>query len=148
MRARLRHYVPADTVPPRVWEIASRRTQHLLANAMHEDRSLKWLLAQAYINGLADVAELPTESEEGARTVVDNQHKQIKGYRDLSTEEIATMNEIKTKAEECGQLCARLKMMAQPSERPLDVGLVERGTNHLQEGFMLLVRSVAQPTTF
>jgi len=35
---------------------------------------------------------------------MDNQHRQIKGYRELSAEEIALMNEIKTKGAELGEL--------------------------------------------
>jgi len=79
---------------------------------------------------------------------MDNQHKHIKGYRDLSQDEIDLMNEIKVKAEECGELCARLKEMTRPNPTPLDGRWVAIGTTHLQEGFMALVRSVAQPTTF
>lgn len=36
--------------------------------------------------------------------MVDNQHKKIKGYRDLSEAEIALMNEAKELAEQCGEL--------------------------------------------
>jgi len=35
---------------------------------------------------------------------MDNQHKQIKGYRDLSQEEINLMNKIKALAERVGEL--------------------------------------------
>lgn len=84
---------------------------------------------------------------------MDNQHKQIKGYRDLSQEEIDLMNEIKKKAEECGGLCAMLTSLSvtpvdDAGKVKLDGRWVSIGTTHLQEGFMALVRSVAQPTTF
>lgn len=36
--------------------------------------------------------------------MVDNQHQKIKGYRDLSEEEIALMNDAKGKAEDIGKL--------------------------------------------
>lgn len=36
--------------------------------------------------------------------MVDNQHRQIKGYRDLTPEEIALMNDAKSKAEDIGKL--------------------------------------------
>jgi hypothetical protein len=35
---------------------------------------------------------------------MENQHRQIKGYRELSAEEIALMNEIKSKGAELGSL--------------------------------------------
>lgn len=88
--------------------------------------------------------------------MVDNQHQKISGYRDLSQEEIDLMNEIKAKASECGELCDKLKRCASQQNIPgdpqlprkLDGRWVAIGTTHLQEGFMSLVRSVAQPTTF
>lgn len=40
---------------------------------------------------------------------MDNQHKHIKGYRDLSPEEIALMNEIKALGEQMGALVAKLR---------------------------------------
>lgn len=72
-----------------------------------------------------------------------DQHKHIKGYRDLSPEEIALMNEIKAKASECGELVAKLR-----SAEGLDQRWVSIGCTDLQTGFMALVRGVAQPTTF
>lgn len=85
---------------------------------------------------------------------MDNQHKHIKGYRDLSQAEIDLMNEIKAKAEECGNLASKLRLLsmsAPPGETlafQLDGRWVSIGTTHLQEGFMALVRSVTRPTTF
>jgi hypothetical protein len=72
-----------------------------------------------------------------------DQHKHIKGYRDLSPEEISLMNEIKAKASECGELVAKLR-----AAEGLDQRWVSVGCTDLQTGFMALVRSVAQPTTF
>ena len=40
---------------------------------------------------------------------MDNQHRQIKGYRELNAEEIALMNEIKSKGAELGELVAKLR---------------------------------------
>jgi len=40
---------------------------------------------------------------------MDNQHRQIKGYRELSQEEIDLMNEIKQKGIELGTLVAKLQ---------------------------------------
>lgn len=72
-----------------------------------------------------------------------DQHKHIKGYRDLSAEEIALMNEIKAKGEELGALVKKLRET--PSADPRWVSI---GQTDLQTGVMALVRSVAQPTTF
>lgn len=74
---------------------------------------------------------------------MDNQHKLIKGYRDLSAEEIAAMNEAKELAAKVGELVERLGSSAQIESRWLEIAKTD-----LQKGFMSLVRSIAQPTTF
>lgn len=87
---------------------------------------------------------------------MDNQHQQIKGYRDLSKEEIDLMNEAKELAEKCGALVARLRAFpstptgATPTNThiTLDQRWVSIGATHLQEGFMAVIRGIAQPTTF
>lgn len=88
---------------------------------------------------------------------MDNQHQQIKGYRELSQEEIDLMNEIKQKAEECGNLVEKLRSK-KPTEGlatadgidplALDQRWVSIGATDLQTGFMALVRSVAKPESF
>lgn len=75
---------------------------------------------------------------------MDNQHKLIKGYRDLSPDEIEAMNEIKKKAEEVGALIAKLRNLGSA----VDQRWVSIAQTELQQGFMAAVRSVAQPTTF
>ena len=75
--------------------------------------------------------------------MVDNQHKKISGYRDLSQEEIDLMNEIKAEGERLGELYEKLKTMP-----GLDPRWVAEGRTDLQKGIMVWVRSVAQPTTF
>lgn len=76
--------------------------------------------------------------------MVDNQHKQIKGYRDLSAAEIADMNEAKGLAETVGDLCKKFAM-----ERPnVDKRWLAIAQTDLQKGFMALVRSIARPDTF
>lgn len=77
---------------------------------------------------------------------MENQHQHIKGYRDLTAEEIALMNEIKTKAEEVGELCA--KLVGKDGGSAPDQRWVSIGRTDLQKGFMALVRSIAKPTTF
>ena len=74
--------------------------------------------------------------------MVDNQHKKITGYRDLTEEEIALMNEGKALAEKCGEYIEKL-MAADTDKRWIAVG-----KTHLQQGFMAAIRGVAQPTTF
>jgi len=72
-----------------------------------------------------------------------DQHEKIKGYRDLSQEEIDLMNEGKALAEQCGAFIE--KLMATESTDKRNVNL---GKTNLQQGFMWAIRGVAQPTTF
>lgn len=74
---------------------------------------------------------------------MDNQHRHIKGYRDLSAEEIALMNEVKAKAEEVGALVEKVAGTA-----GVDGRWVATGKTDLQKGFMSIVRGIAQPGTF
>ncbi len=74
---------------------------------------------------------------------MDNQHKHIKGYRDLSAEEIALMNEGKALSEQVGAFIEKLR--ATPG---LDQRWVAVGATDLQKGFMSAIRGIAQPTTF
>ena len=74
---------------------------------------------------------------------MENQHKLIKGYRELSQEEIDLMNEVKAKGVELGALVEKLR-----SVDTLDQRWVSIGATDLQTGLMALVRSVAQPTSF
>ena len=72
-----------------------------------------------------------------------DQHTQIKGYRDLSQEEIDLMNKAKALAEQVGELVAELKQ-----KEGLDQRWIATGATDLQKGFMSIIRGVAQPTTF
>ena len=74
---------------------------------------------------------------------MDNQHKKIKGYRDLSQAEIDLMNEIKAKGVELGDLVEKLR-----ATDGLDQRWVSIGATDLQTGLMALTRGVAQPTSF
>jgi hypothetical protein len=101
---------------------------------------------------------------------MDNQHKKIAGYRDLSQHEIDLMNAIKAKGEELDALLnqARTHLEIQRSEA-IKAGSVQPGDinselqridraqpvrwlsiarTDLQTGIMAAVRAVAQPTTF
>ena len=74
---------------------------------------------------------------------MDNQHRQIKGYRELSQGEIDLMNEIKAKGVELGALVMKLR-----TTEGLDQRWISIGTTDLQTGLMALTRGVAQPSTF
>lgn len=74
---------------------------------------------------------------------MDNQHRKIKGYRELTQAEIDLMNEIKTKGAELGDLVAKLR-----ANEDLDQRWVSIGATDLQTGLMALTRSVAQPGFF
>ncbi len=74
---------------------------------------------------------------------MDNQHKHIQGYRDLSQAEIDAMNAVKAKAEELRVLIEQVKATPGVDQRWLATGVTD-----LQKGFMSVVRSIAQPTTF
>jgi len=80
---------------------------------------------------------------------MENQHRNIKGYRELSQSEIDLMNEIKEQGLALGELIEKLQ------ETPVNGGditpdrrWVSIGKTHLQQGLMALTRSVAQPDFF
>lgn len=72
-----------------------------------------------------------------------DQHKKIKGYRELSQEEIDLMNEIKTKGVELGELVDRLNSSEHVNGRWISIGIT-----NLQQGLMALTRAVAKPEFF
>lgn len=82
---------------------------------------------------------------------MENQHQKIKGYRDLSQEEIDLMNEAKELAEKVGELVIKVtkqlfvesKGMTTEHHRWANIGKTD-----LQKGFMSVIRAIAKPTTF
>ena len=89
------------------------------------------------------------------------QQPKITGYRQLSEAEAALMNEGKALAQQCGDYIAKLRShadagRAQPDtvagiELPqpaLDQRWISIGATQLQQGFMAVIRGIAQPTTF
>lgn len=86
------------------------------------------------------------------------QQPKITGYRQLSEEEVALMNEGKALAEQCGAYIEKLRAYRpaddKPSDaafdtnRPLDQRWISIGATQLQQGFMAVIRGIAQPTTF
>jgi hypothetical protein len=81
------------------------------------------------------------QQKEAAMT--DNQHRQIKGYRELDENDIALMNEIKSKGAELGDLVEKLRAIETTDKRWVSIGATD-----LQTGLMALTRSVAKPTFF
>ena len=75
--------------------------------------------------------------------MVDNQHKQIKGYRDLTQKEIDRMNKVKEMSNDVGKLLLEIEKMPDIDLRWLSIGKTQ-----LQQGFMAVVRSIARPETF
>lgn len=74
---------------------------------------------------------------------MENQHRQIKGYRELNESEIAAMNEVKLKGAELGELIEKLR-----ANKDLDQRWVSIGATELQQGLMALTRAIAKPTFF
>ncbi|EBS4516535.1 hypothetical protein DQT32_03825 [Salmonella enterica subsp. enterica serovar Braenderup] len=74
---------------------------------------------------------------------MDNQHKHIKGYRDLSQTEINKMNAIKDIAAKVGDIIDALQDDPEIDQRWLAIAKTD-----LQKGFMAAVRSVAKPDSF
>ena len=72
-----------------------------------------------------------------------DQHEKIKGYKDLSQQEIDLMNEGKALAEQVGLYIDKLQALDSTDKR-----WVATGKTDLQKGFMSAIRSIAQPTTF
>lgn len=78
----------------------------------------------------------------------------IKGYRQLSAEEQALINEGKELAEQVGAWIEKLRGFTKDaailnnSGPVLDQRWVSIGATDLQRGFMAVIRGIAQPTTF
>ena len=93
---------------------------------------------------------------------MDNQHKQIKGYRDLSQDEIDLMNEIKEHGEKTAFLLSKLTVLRFNNHRNLtgevdEISLtqiqesercLQLAKDNLQQGQMWFVRAVALPESF
>jgi len=74
---------------------------------------------------------------------MDNQHRKIKGYGELSETEIDAMNAIKDKAAEVGELIQELEQ-----NKELDQRWIVIAKTDLQKGFMAATRSIAKPGFF
>ncbi len=74
---------------------------------------------------------------------MENQHRKIKGYRELSQADIDLMNEIKAKGPELQALLDKLREHPDTDKRWLSIGATD-----LQTGLMALTRAVAKPDFF
>ena len=75
---------------------------------------------------------------------MENQHRLIKGYRELSAEDIALMNMIKDQGVAIGNLVEYLRK----APDVVDQRWVSIGATELQQGLMALTRAVAKPDFF
>lgn len=71
---------------------------------------------------------------------MENQHKKITGYRDLSQSEIDGMNSIKALEKDTGDLFKQISDI-----EGVDPRLLALTKTNLQQGFMWFVRSIAKP---
>ena len=94
---------------------------------------------------------------------MDNQHRKIKGYRELNAEEIALMNKIKEMGVQLDQLCDEVFASVQDEQaKAVEIGgdtwvefdnanpmiWLYDGRSTLQKGLMFLTRAVARPGFF
>ncbi|MDC9623655.1 hypothetical protein KKI93_15650 [Xenorhabdus bovienii] len=79
---------------------------------------------------------------------MENQHRKITGYRELSQDEIDCMNKIKALGEELGHLYEHLVVLKGTNHQQIDMLWLNEGRTDLQKGIMCWVRAVAKPTTF
>lgn len=104
---------------------------------------------------------------------MNNQHRQIKGYRELSQEEIDLMNQIKAKGEELRELVQKIEATAIPPLQAIEAAPDGTSTeliagqiqpisqeadnpafwlrwadSSFRAGIMYAVRAVAQPSSY
>ena len=96
-----------------------------------------------YLNDDQDLLEYIIDNFKNERAKMDNQHRKIKGYRELNQEEIDTMNEVKAMGVKLGELVEKLE-----NNKDLDQRWIESGKIDLQKGLMALTRSIARPEFF
>jgi hypothetical protein len=80
---------------------------------------------------------------------MENQHRKIAGYRELTQDEIDCMNKVKALGEELSKLHDYLAATnVQTGGHQIDPRWLAEGRTDLQKGIMCWVRAIAQPTTF
>ena len=96
-----------------------------------------------YLNDDQDLLEYIINNFKNERTKMDNQHRKIKGYRELNQDEIDVMNEVKAMGIKLSELVEKLE-----NNKDLDQRWIESGKTDLQKGLMALTRSIARPEFF
>lgn len=76
---------------------------------------------------------------------LENQHRLIKNYRELSQTEIDLMNESKELEQNVLAFIERLKKVNADQAVEIDMRWLNIGLTHLEQGFMAVTRSVAKP---
>ncbi|AII27467.1 hypothetical protein B8b_016 [Pseudoalteromonas phage B8b] len=74
---------------------------------------------------------------------MENQHRKITGYRELTQQDVNDMNDIKAEGERLKTVIAAMR-----SRKEIDQRWVSIAETHLQQGIMAAVRAVAQPNSF
>ena len=82
----------------------------------------------------------------GTSTDMDNQHKLIQGYRDLSQGEINSINKLKEMEADIGIVLAHLDDMAMAANNVTSARWASIARTHLEIGFMFAIKAVACPT--
>lgn len=77
---------------------------------------------------------------------MDNQHKKIAGYRDLTQAEIDLMNEIKAAEENVASLFQRVADLAKQDGDNGAGRWASIARTDLETGFMFLLKAVARPS--
>ena len=72
-----------------------------------------------------------------------DQHTKIIGYRDLSQKELDAMNAVKDAGNALGALIEDLQ-----KQDGLDQRFVALGKSDIQKGLAMVIRGIAQPSTF
>lgn len=72
-----------------------------------------------------------------------DQHTKIKGYRDLSQYEIDMMNQVKDAGNALGALVEHLQTLTTLDQRLIGIGKAD-----IQKGLAMIIRGIAQPSTF
>ncbi|TET04765.1 DUF7681 family protein [Burkholderia cepacia] len=74
---------------------------------------------------------------------MENQHRMIAGYRDLSASEVEAINHIKTMGIQLGELFDVMEQNPDIDKRWLAIAKTD-----MQRGCSAIIRAIARPTTF
>ncbi len=71
---------------------------------------------------------------------MDNQHRQISGYRDLTQRDIGKINELKDTEARLNELLAEMRLSPDTNKRSVAIA-----STHIETAFMYLIKAVAKP---